>query len=161
MCVVTSHSLCVCVWTGSFIQGDLPASPHRATNGLPESFMTLPLMCVLKVHSNVATQYFKCWCWIWWSLIPYVMFQANNRGDYFPIWGTCLGFEQLTVLTSGEKLLTRTNTTGVALPLVFTNGMIFYFYFTDLYRITHQYWSVIKHNCLFNHIKCWFFIHVT
>ncbi|KAG7231285.1 hypothetical protein INR49_012116 [Caranx melampygus] len=47
--------------------------------------------------------------------------EANDRGDYFPVWGTCLGFEQLTVLTSGKKLLTRTNTSGVALPLVFTN----------------------------------------
>lgn len=51
------------------------------------------------------------------------MFQANDRGDYFPVWGTCLGFEQLTVLTSGEKLLIRTNTSGMALPLVSTNGM--------------------------------------
>ncbi|KAJ3611627.1 hypothetical protein NHX12_021642 [Muraenolepis orangiensis] len=47
--------------------------------------------------------------------------QANSRGDYFPIWGTCLGFEELTYLTSGKLLLSSTNTTGVALPLVFTN----------------------------------------
>ncbi|XP_033964730.1 gamma-glutamyl hydrolase-like isoform X2 [Pseudochaenichthys georgianus] len=46
--------------------------------------------------------------------------EANKRGDYFPVWGTCLGYEQLTVLTSGEKLLTRTNTSGVSLPLLFT-----------------------------------------
>ncbi|XP_034061959.1 gamma-glutamyl hydrolase-like isoform X3 [Gymnodraco acuticeps] len=46
--------------------------------------------------------------------------EANKRGDYFPVWGTCLGYEQLTVLTSGETLLTRTNTSGVSLPLLFT-----------------------------------------
>ncbi|KAI4806344.1 hypothetical protein KUCAC02_017173 [Chaenocephalus aceratus] len=46
--------------------------------------------------------------------------EANKRGDYFPVLGTCLGYEQLTVLTSGEKLLTRTNTSGVSLPLLFT-----------------------------------------
>ncbi|KAK5878000.1 hypothetical protein CesoFtcFv8_025453 [Champsocephalus esox] len=47
-------------------------------------------------------------------------YHANKRGDYFPVWGTCLGYEQLTVLTSGEKLLTRTDTSGVSLPLLFT-----------------------------------------
>ncbi|XP_042255871.1 gamma-glutamyl hydrolase [Thunnus thynnus] len=47
--------------------------------------------------------------------------EANQKGDYFPVWGTCLGFEQLTYLTSGKTLLTRTNTTSVALPLNFTN----------------------------------------
>lgn len=53
----------------------------------------------------------------------YVMFQANQRGDYFPVWGTCLGFEQLTYLTSGKTLLSHTNTSGVPLPLNFSNGM--------------------------------------
>ncbi|XP_071340750.1 gamma-glutamyl hydrolase isoform X2 [Trachinotus anak] len=47
--------------------------------------------------------------------------EANNNGDYFPVWGTCLGFEQLAYLTSGDAVLSRTNTTGVSLPLVFTN----------------------------------------
>ncbi|KAK2859715.1 hypothetical protein Q5P01_004335 [Channa striata] len=47
--------------------------------------------------------------------------QANARGDYFPVWGTCLGFEQLTYLTSGKNLLSYTNTSGVSLPLHFTN----------------------------------------
>ncbi|XP_029447239.1 gamma-glutamyl hydrolase isoform X2 [Rhinatrema bivittatum] len=46
--------------------------------------------------------------------------QANDGGDYFPVWGTCLGFEQLSVLTSDELLLTVTNTEDIALPLNFT-----------------------------------------
>ncbi|TRY86447.1 hypothetical protein DNTS_018466 [Danionella cerebrum] len=46
--------------------------------------------------------------------------EANSKGDYFPIWGTCLGFELLSFLTSGEKLLSPTNTSGIALPLNFT-----------------------------------------
>lgn len=46
--------------------------------------------------------------------------EANSKGDYFPVWGTCLGFEQLTLLTSGKSLLSHTNTSGVALPLNFT-----------------------------------------
>ncbi|XP_076617072.1 gamma-glutamyl hydrolase-like [Chaetodon auriga] len=46
--------------------------------------------------------------------------EANSRGDYFPVWGTCLGFEQLAYLTSGKSILSRTNTSGVSLPLHFT-----------------------------------------
>ncbi|MGH0164874.1 UNVERIFIED_CONTAM: hypothetical protein FKN15_071342 [Acipenser sinensis] len=48
--------------------------------------------------------------------------KANDESDYFPIWGTCLGFEQLTVLTSGKNILTVTKTEGVALPLIFTQA---------------------------------------
>ncbi|XP_069076349.1 gamma-glutamyl hydrolase isoform X2 [Pleurodeles waltl] len=48
--------------------------------------------------------------------------QANDRGDYFPIWGTCLGFEQLTYITSGENILTLTSTEDVALPLNFSTA---------------------------------------
>ncbi|KAI4806966.1 hypothetical protein KUCAC02_017755 [Chaenocephalus aceratus] len=57
--------------------------------------------------------------------------EANKRGDYFPVWGTCLGYEQLTVLTSGEKLLTRTNTSGVSLPLLFTKAYDYPIYGTQ------------------------------
>lgn len=46
--------------------------------------------------------------------------EANKKGDYFPVWGTCLGFEQLMYLTSGKTQLSSTNTSGVALPLNFT-----------------------------------------
>ncbi|XP_078072379.1 gamma-glutamyl hydrolase-like [Mustelus asterias] len=46
--------------------------------------------------------------------------QANNDGTHFPIWGTCLGFEELTVITSGKKLLINTDTSNVPLPLNFT-----------------------------------------
>lgn len=50
------------------------------------------------------------------------LFQANNKGDYFPLWGTCLGFEELVVLTSQTWALTRTNTSGVSLPLNLTTS---------------------------------------
>ncbi|XP_061412472.1 gamma-glutamyl hydrolase-like [Lethenteron reissneri] len=46
--------------------------------------------------------------------------KANDNNDYFPIWGTCLGFEELSILISGENLLTHTNTSNNAMPLVFT-----------------------------------------
>lgn len=51
------------------------------------------------------------------------MFQANNRGDYFPVWATCLGFEELTYLTLGKLVLIKNNMRDVALPLNFTEGM--------------------------------------
>lgn len=46
--------------------------------------------------------------------------EAYQRGDYFPIWGTCLGFEQLAILTAKKKILSHTNTNGISLPLNFT-----------------------------------------
>ncbi|KAK1173881.1 gamma-glutamyl hydrolase isoform X1 [Acipenser oxyrinchus oxyrinchus] len=45
--------------------------------------------------------------------------KANDQGDFFPVWGTCLGFEELAYLTSGELILTATNTSNVSLPLDF------------------------------------------
>ncbi|CAL1596379.1 unnamed protein product [Knipowitschia caucasica] len=47
--------------------------------------------------------------------------EANQKGDFFPIWGTCLGFEQLAYLTAQKPVLVNTNTTSVTLPLNFTN----------------------------------------
>uniref|UniRef100_A0A4W4DVG0 folate gamma-glutamyl hydrolase n=2 Tax=Electrophorus electricus TaxID=8005 RepID=A0A4W4DVG0_ELEEL len=49
--------------------------------------------------------------------------EANSNGDYFPVWGTCLGFQLLSKLTSGKLLLSHTNTSGVALPLNFTKEL--------------------------------------
>ncbi|XP_066873579.1 gamma-glutamyl hydrolase isoform X2 [Kogia breviceps] len=46
--------------------------------------------------------------------------QGFGNGDYFPTWGTCLGFEELTYLVSGENLLTLTDTVGMKMPLNFT-----------------------------------------
>ncbi|XP_078297822.1 gamma-glutamyl hydrolase [Panthera onca] len=48
--------------------------------------------------------------------------QSFDDGDYFPVWGTCLGFEELSYLISGECLLTLTKTEGVTMPLNFTKG---------------------------------------
>uniref|UniRef100_UPI00398F640F gamma-glutamyl hydrolase-like n=1 Tax=Pristiophorus japonicus TaxID=55135 RepID=UPI00398F640F len=50
--------------------------------------------------------------------------QANDHGTHFPVWGTCLGFEELTVLTSGEKLLIATKTSDLSLPLKFTKDAV-------------------------------------
>uniref|UniRef100_A0A3B4W948 folate gamma-glutamyl hydrolase n=1 Tax=Seriola lalandi dorsalis TaxID=1841481 RepID=A0A3B4W948_SERLL len=50
--------------------------------------------------------------------------KANDAGDYFPIWGTCQGFQQLSVLTANKNLLTLTDTKAVALPLKLTTGIL-------------------------------------
>uniref|UniRef100_A0A8C0WZ17 folate gamma-glutamyl hydrolase n=1 Tax=Castor canadensis TaxID=51338 RepID=A0A8C0WZ17_CASCN len=50
--------------------------------------------------------------------------QSFDEGDYFPVWGTCLGFQELSYLISEERLLTLTNTTSVPLPLKFTGGAL-------------------------------------
>ncbi|CAG5977365.1 unnamed protein product [Menidia menidia] len=47
-------------------------------------------------------------------------FGANEAGDYFPIWGTCQGFQQLSVLTANRNLLTLTDTRAAALLLTLT-----------------------------------------
>lgn len=54
------------------------------------------------------------------SLFYDLAIQVNDNGTHFPIWGTCLGFEELTVITSKKKLLIATNTRNLSLPLKFT-----------------------------------------
>ncbi|KAM9361114.1 gamma-glutamyl hydrolase [Symphorus nematophorus] len=45
---------------------------------------------------------------------------ANDAGDFFPIWGTCMGMQLLTVLVAGENLLKKTTAENIALPLNLT-----------------------------------------
>ena len=48
---------------------------------------------------------------------------ANTNGDYFPVWGTCLGFQTICVMASGnQSILSRFNgVDGVSLPLNLTD----------------------------------------
>ncbi|XP_041089293.1 gamma-glutamyl hydrolase isoform X1 [Polyodon spathula] len=46
--------------------------------------------------------------------------KAYISGDYFPLWGTCLGFQLLTALVSGDDLLTNATVENKALPLNLT-----------------------------------------
>lgn len=55
-------------------------------------------------------------------VFSFILPKSYDDGDYFPVWGTCLGFEELAFLVSGESLLTLTNTVSVPLPLNFTEG---------------------------------------
>jgi gamma-glutamyl hydrolase len=47
----------------------------------------------------------------------------NSLGTYFPIWGTCRGFELLAYLATGSKdILTDCEAENVALPLELKPG---------------------------------------
>ncbi|XP_078522305.1 gamma-glutamyl hydrolase-like [Lissotriton helveticus] len=46
--------------------------------------------------------------------------ESFDSGDYFPIWGTCLGFQLLTTLTAGQNLLSKTLAENISLPLNLT-----------------------------------------
>jgi len=47
----------------------------------------------------------------------------NSQGSYFPVWGTCRGFELLTYLANGSKdILTNCKAENVALPLKLKPG---------------------------------------
>ncbi|KAK1892299.1 Gamma-glutamyl hydrolase [Dissostichus eleginoides] len=54
--------------------------------------------------------------------------KANDNGDFFPIWGTCMGMQLLTVLVAGKSLLEKTTAENVALPLNLTSGKKYPFY---------------------------------
>jgi hypothetical protein len=51
-------------------------------------------------------------------------------GVYFPVWGTCLGFELLTYLAGQrENILTDCHAENVAMPLLLKPGTVL---FSDL-----------------------------
>jgi gamma-glutamyl hydrolase len=46
--------------------------------------------------------------------------QANRQGDYFPVWGTCLGFEWLVDIFGDKPIVGGFDSEELALPLDFT-----------------------------------------
>lgn len=57
---------------------------------------------------------------ILWNLAK----EANDAGDHYPIWGTCLGFEELAVLETGDGSVISLDVTAtnLALPLELAPG---------------------------------------
>lgn len=52
-----------------------------------------------------------------------IAIEMNNQGDYFPIWGTCLGFELLTYLSAhGNEHRAHCSSINQPLPLEFKPG---------------------------------------
>ncbi len=50
--------------------------------------------------------------------------KANSAGDFFPIWGTCLGFQTLTTITAGKEIVTPSNAVDISLPLNLTADVL-------------------------------------
>jgi gamma-glutamyl hydrolase len=47
--------------------------------------------------------------------------KENNAGNYFPLWGTCQGFEQMAIMASGDdSILTHFQAENLTLALAFT-----------------------------------------
>jgi len=54
-----------------------------------------------------------------------LVLDANQRGDYFPLWGTCQGFQLLSVITAGNLSVLSINaydTNNITLPLILAEG---------------------------------------
>lgn len=47
--------------------------------------------------------------------------EANEKGDYFPVWGTCLGYESLVIYFSQNVTLDRFNSQDHTANLTFVN----------------------------------------
>lgn len=48
--------------------------------------------------------------------------EANNKGDYFPIWGTCLGYELMMIAVANEDVLNTFNSSNHVLKLEYLNA---------------------------------------
>lgn len=46
--------------------------------------------------------------------------EANNGGNYFPVWGTCLGIQTLYIIRMNLNMLSRRVASDLAMPLNFT-----------------------------------------
>ena len=54
------------------------------------------------------------------KLIYELALDANKNGDYFPLWGTCLGFEMLAVVGAGDNILASCKAEGISSTLSFS-----------------------------------------
>ena len=60
------------------------------------------------------------------SILYELAIEANNNGDFFPVWGTCLGFELLLYLSAAKRnYLTSCESYNRASQLKFLSGAIF------------------------------------
>lgn len=79
-------------------------------------FMSINGLLLIGGSANLETSDFARVTRIFYRLA----LKANDGGDYFPIWGTCLGMQLLTALVAGEDLLTKTPAENLPLPLNLT-----------------------------------------
>lgn len=71
--------------------------------------------------------------------------EINDNGTYFPVWGTCLGFELLVYLSANStEPRTYCSSSSQALPLNFTDGNLLF---------------KKKKNIYFFRLYCFFFVY--
>ena len=79
--------------------------------------------------------------------------KANDEGDYFPIWGTCLGFEALHIITANFNMLSSSDSIDISWPLQFTEEA----YTSRLFKAASETLmnSLAKYGITYNyHCKC-------
>lgn len=55
----------------------------------------------------------------------------NDQGDYFPLWGTCLGFELINLLAVNKNWMKACSAMDMSSNINFTEGCIYiYIYFS-------------------------------
>lgn len=122
----------------------VPIKVDQTPEGYKQLFRSLNGILFPGGSANITSSSYQRAAQIFYTLA----IEANNNGDYFPLWGTCLGFEELAVLTSGRWVLTRTNTSAVSLPLNLTtnDSRIFQSFPADLMKdLTSQPLTVNAH----------------
>jgi len=60
--------------------------------------------------------------WTTLTSIYTMAIKANAQGDYFPVWGTCLGFQELSIQQSQNmSLLSHFDSENYTIPLTYTS----------------------------------------
>uniref|UniRef100_A0A3P8XB30 folate gamma-glutamyl hydrolase n=1 Tax=Esox lucius TaxID=8010 RepID=A0A3P8XB30_ESOLU len=99
----------------------VPIRLTQSTAEYEKIFRSINGLLFIGGSSNLETSNFARVARIFYRLA----LKANDAGDFFPIWGTCLGMQLLTVLVAGENLLTKTPAENMSLPLNLTTGKAF------------------------------------
>ncbi|KAJ7993951.1 hypothetical protein DPEC_G00260000 [Dallia pectoralis] len=94
----------------------VPIRLTMSTAEYEKIFMSINGLLLVGGSSNLETSNFARVAGIFYRLA----LNANDAGDFFPIWGTCLGMQLLTFLVAGENLLSETPAENMSLPLNFT-----------------------------------------
>lgn len=94
----------------------MPIRLTHSTSEYEHIFKSINGLLLIGGASNLETSEFSRVAKIFYRLA----LTANDAGDVFPIWGTCLGLQLLTYLVAGENLLTKTTAHNVAMALNLT-----------------------------------------
>ncbi|KAL0482347.1 peptidase C26 [Acrasis kona] len=82
--------------------------------------------------------------------------EANDKGDYFPVWGTCLGFEMLHIFASeifDRTVLSSYDAWDISYPLVWSQGHKESKMFSGLLQDHRVFDDLSKYNSTMNYHK--------